>query len=340
MLNNYFNDVVRGNGRVILLEGPAGIGKSYIAEKFLRERKDMQILKSRCEQSTQYIPYNSFSQALKQYGTLNEIKRNELKRKIEDIVNNLYKENKMVFVDEIGYGGGYRLYTELSKRINGIYFTIREPKRKDAIWLTETRTNKESINPYNLEFEFLMYLQEFLSSKERRMVYIENLNYLIYTVGIERVVEFLYTLRSIAAGRHLVIISGKVEYLSQKERELISKLFDDKIIVEWNDKITPPVMILKDKFEGERILKLKDKGPVGKNEVYVSPHGIHPTRLDFEIFEKIVEAIDNGMDIAVECLGTILHYNEKRDVYIWLKAVRDYAAKRERKVYILEKPRF
>ncbi len=337
MLNNYFNDVVRGNGRVVLLEGPAGIGKSYLVEKFLRERKDVQILKSRCEQSMQYVPYNAISQALKQYGTLNEIKKNELKRKIENIAKDLYKENKMLFVDEIGYGGGYRLYKELSRRIRGIYFTIREPKRKDVIWLTETKTDKESINPYNLEFEFLMYLQEFLSSKERRLVYIENLNYLIYTVGIERVVEFLHTLRSIAADRHLVIVSGKVEYLSQKERDLIGKLFDDKIVVEWDDKITPPVIVLKDKVEGDGVLKLKDKGAAGENEVYVSPHGIHPTRLDFEIFEKIAEALDNGMDIVIECLNTILHYNDKRDVYIWLKAVRDYAAKRERKVYILEK---
>ncbi len=336
-LNMYLNDVKRGEGRVVLLEGPAGIGKSYLVEKFLEEIKDVQILKSRCEQSTQYVPYNAISQALENYGTLTEIKRNEWKRKIKETSKKLYRKSKIVFVDEIGYGGGYRLYKELSRRINGLYFTIRQPNRSDAVWLTETKTNKESINPYNLEFEFIMYLHEFLNSDERRLVYIENLNYLIYIAGIDRVVDFLHTLRSLAYNKHLIIISGKIEYLSEKERQSISNLFDEKLIIEWDDKITPPTVILTDKVSDKNVLRLTDRKSNDKNSVYISPQGIHPTRLDFEIFEKIAEAIDSGMDIAVECLNTIIHYNDKRRVYIWLKAVGDYARKNKKRVYLVEK---
>ena len=334
-LKMYLNEVKRGEGKVILLEGPAGIGKSYLIDKFLEDNKDVQILKTRCEQSTQYVPYNAISQALGSFGTLSEIKRNEWKRKIREISKKLYKENKMVFVDEIGYGGGYRLYKELSKRMKGLYFTIRQPSRSDAIWLTETKTDKESINPYNLEFEFVMYLHEFLNSSERKLVYIEDLNFLVYIAGIDRVVDFLHTLRSLASNRHLIIISGKIEYLSEKERHLLS-LFDEKILIEWEDKITPPTIILTDRLRGKNVLRLTNKKD-GGNTLYISPQGIHPTRLDFEIFEKIAEAIDNGMDIAIECLNTIVHYNDKRKVYIWLKAVRDYARKNGRRVYLVER---
>jgi len=334
-LNMYLNDVMRGEGKVVLLEGPAGIGKSYLIEKFVKESKDVQILQSRCEQSTQYVPYNAISQALGNFGTLIEIKRNEWKRKIRGISKKLYRESKMVFVDEIGYGGGYRLYKELSKKIKGLYFTIRQPSRSDAVWLTETKTDMETINPYNLEFEFAMYLHEFLNTDERRLVYIENLNFLVYITGIDRVVDFLHTLRSLVSDRHLIIISGKTEYLSEKEKRLISSLFDEKILIEWDDKITPPTIILTDKVEGKKVLRLKDKKD--EDSLHISPQGIHPTRLDFEIFEKIAEAIDNGLDVAIECLSTIVHYNDKRSVYIWLKAVRDYARKNGRRIYLVER---
>lgn len=333
-LQRYMEDLRNGRGKVILIEGPAGIGKTALVNKFLEGLEDVQILKSRGEPSSKYIPYRAFSQALEEYGNLQEIRRKEWKRRISEIAERIAKESKMVFVDEIGYGGGYRIYKELSARIKGAYFTIRNPRRKDAIWLTETQTEKESVSPYDIEFKLTPYIYDFLSEEGRRVVYIENLNYLIYMVGIDRVVDFLHALRSISQGRHIVLVSGKMEYLSDEEKKLIEDLFDEKVIVEWEDAITPPTVVLTDSIPDKKVFRLVDRKVNDENSLCVSPQGIHPTRLDFEIFEKISEAISKGMDVAIECLGTLVHYNDRRIVYVWLKAVSDYANKFGRKVYL------
>ncbi|AGB05425.1 tetratricopeptide repeat protein [Aciduliprofundum sp. MAR08-339] len=337
-LHRYMEEVREGRGKVILVEGPAGIGKTALIEEFLKGLKDVQILKSRGDPSSKYIPYMAFSQALEDYGSLQEIRKKEWKRRISEIVERIAGENRMVFVDEIGHGGGYRIYKELSMRIKGAYFTIRKPKRKDAIWLTETQTEKESVSPYDIEFKLTSHIYDFLSGEERKVVYIENLNYLIYMVGIDRVVDFLHTLRSISQNRHIVLVSGKMEYLTDEEKKLIVEIFDEKVIVEWEDVITPPVVVLTDSIPKEHVLRLVDRKVDGENTLYVSPHGIHPTRLDFEIFEKISEAIRGGLDVAIECLGTLVHYNDRRMVYVWLKAVSDYASKFGRRVYLMYFP--
>ncbi len=337
-LKRYLNDVRGGAGRVVLIEGPAGIGKTALVDEFLRDVSDVQVLKSRVEPSSSYIPYYAISQAFGEYGTLREIRRNEWKRMIAEIAERLAYETKMIFVDEIGYGGGYRIYKELSKRIKGEYFTIRKPWREDAIWLTETETDVPKINPYDLEFKLTSQILDFLQVNEKRAVYIENINYLIYLVGIDRVVDFLHTLRSIAQDTHIVIVSGKMEYLTENERKLIEGIFDEKLLVEWEDEIRPSTIVLVDSLPENHVFRVVDRRIKNEKMVYVSPQGTHPSRLDFEIFEKISEAIDSGMDVSIECLGTLIHYNDKRSVYIWLKALGDYASKNGRKIYILQKP--
>ncbi len=336
-LNMYLKEVKNGKGRVVLVEGPAGIGKTALIERFLKDLEDVEILKSRCESSSRYIPYNAFSKALMNYGSLVDIRRNELKRRIKAIARMLMEENKMVFVDEIGYGGGFKLYREIRKKIGGIYFTPRKPERDDGIWLTETKTEIKKVNPYNLEFEFLSEIHDFLQGDERRVVYIENLNYLVYIAGITRVLDFLQSVHSMAQGKHIIIISGKLEYLSEEERHLIMSTFDDKILVEWEERPSRPWLIFVDRLQKKNIFLLTNRKRKGKAHLYISPYGIHPTRLDFEIFEKITEAVKEGKDIVIECLDLLIHYNDKRRIYIWLKAVVDYAQKYRRRVYIVGK---
>ena len=336
-LHLYLKEVKDGKGRVILLEGPAGIGKTTLVDRFLKDLEDVEVLKSRCESSSRYIPYNSFSRALMNYGTLGDIRKNELKRRVKEVVDKLLEDNKMVFVDEIGYGGGFRLYGEIRKKVSGIYFSPRKPRRDDGIWLTETETEVKKIDPYNLEFEFLSEIHDFLKEDDRKVVYIENLNYLIYLVGITRVLDFLQSVHSMAQGKHIIIISGKLEYLSEEERHLIMSVFDDKILIEWDERPSRAWLIMVDKINKKNVFILTNKKRRGKAHLYISPYGIHPTRLDFEIFEKISEAVKEGRDIVIECLDLLIHYNDKRRIYIWLKAVVDYAQKYRRRVYIVGK---
>jgi len=280
-LNMYLRDVKGGKGRVILIEGPAGIGKTALLDRFLRDIEDFEILKSKCEPSTRYIPYHAFSKALMAYGSLGDIKRNELKRRILEIAEELLDESKMIFVDEIGQGGGFRLYKEIRKKVEGIYFTPRKPDRDDGIWLTETETEVKKVDPYNLEFKFLSEIHEFLKGNSRKVVYIEDLNYLIYIAGITRVLDFLQSVHSMAQGKHIVIISGKLEYLSEEERHLLMSVFDDKVLIEWEEKITRPWLIVADRIKKRNVFYLTNKRKRGKAHLYISPYGIHPSRLDF-----------------------------------------------------------
>ncbi|OYT58212.1 hypothetical protein B6U71_04890, partial [Euryarchaeota archaeon ex4484_178] len=336
-LNMYLKEVKGGKGRVVLIEGPAGIGKTALIEKFLEDVEDFEILKSKCEPSRRYIPYHVFSNALMIYGTLGDIRKNELRRKIKETAHMLREEGKMVFIDEIGRGGGFKLYQEISKKLRGIYFSPRMPLREDGIWLTETDTEVKKVDPYNLEFGFLSEIHDFLKSEEKRVVYIEDLNYLIYIAGITRVLDFLQSIHSMARGKHVVIVSGKLEYLSEEERHIIMSVFDDKILIEWEEKVLRPWLIMSDKIKRRNVFYLTNKKRKGKGYLYISPYGIHPTRLDFEIFEKITEAVKEGKDVVIECLDLLIHYNDRRRIYIWLKAVLDYAQKNRRRVYIIGK---
>lgn len=324
-------EIKRGRGKVILIEGSAGIGKTALLNEFEKEvKKDFEILKGKCTQDSKYVPYDLFSQALKNYGTLKNIKVEEEKRKIKDIAEDLIVRPKMVFIDEISGGGGYQLYRAIRKEIGGVYFSVNPPERKDGIWLTETKTEKRSAEPSNIEFSIVPLIYDVAKDNKMKVFYIDKINYLIYINGIDRVVEFLHTLYSFSSDKHIVLISGKTEYLTEEERSTLLSSFDEEISIEWEEKRKKNlVYLVNESKEGVVFTSKKGEGKYTVGRGYIEPH-----RIDFELFDRIADEIMRGNNIVLDCIPLLIHYNNIRKIYIWLKAVADFARKHNVKLYI------
>ena len=323
--------IKRGEGKVILVEGSAGIGKTSLLNEFEKKMKrDFEVLKGKCTQDSKYIPYDLFSQALRTYGTLKNIKVEEEKRKIKDIAEDLVVRPRMVFIDEISGGGGYQLYLAIRKEIGGLYFSVKAPERKDGIWLTETKTNKRSANPSNIEFSIVPVIYDIVKDNKMKVFYIDKINYLIYLNGIDRVVEFLHTLYSFSSDKHIVLVSGKTEYLTEEEKSSLLSSFDEEISIEWEEKRKKNLVYLVNESENGTVFTSKK----GEGKYIVGRGYIEPHRIDFELFDRIAEEIMSGNDIVLDCIPLLIHYNGIRKIYIWLKAVADFACKHNVKLYI------
>ncbi len=333
-----FERTKRGEGRVVLLEGPAGIGKSAITEKFKSEVSGVEILDSRATVDMKFSPYYLFKEALKDYGDLKSIKTEQERRKIKDISEDLVVRPRMVFVDEIENGAGYMIFQEMRKEIEGLCLTVRMPESKDGLWLTETKTEKKKVNPSNLEFEVIPQIYDFLEGDEEKVVYIDNINYLIYLNGIDRVVEFLHTLYSMSGGKHGVVISGRSEHLTEEEKSKLFSCFDEILSFEITKERKKPSLILVSSIEDVSARKkVVFSSKIGEGDYTIGEAPLNPHRLDFEIFETISREMENGNNVVLDCIPYLVHYNGIRKIYTWMKAVADFADKNNVKVYVVTK---
>ena len=326
-LRKMAEEIKKGRGEVILLEGPAGIGKGTLLEEFKKQiGEDYIILEGKCTRDSKYIPYDLFSRAFKDYGSLDSIKDIVEMRKIRDLADTLLKTPKMVLVNDVDGDGAYQLYREMRKKINGLYFTLNPPPDNGGIWLTETNTNRKHVSPTNMEFSIIPLLEDLKRRGEKMVFHIEGLNYLVYLNGIDRVTDFLQILHSISQEGHTVIASGKTEFLNDEETKQLSALFDEEITIrrkrETNEKLIKITNHCEDDvmFTGRR----------GKGDYTVGKGFLEPHRIDFELFDKIAWEISRGKNIVLDCLPLLIHYNGRRRIYTWLKAVADLA--REKKV--------
>ncbi|GEM_PF-1770418 len=337
-LRSSYERVRRGEGRVVLVEGPVGIGKTALVENFISGVEDAEILRARATSDTRFKPYYLFQEALKNYGDLKTIKEEQEHHKIEDLSQDLVVRPRMIFVDEIENGGGYALYREVRKEIDGIYLSIRMPDEPDGIWLTETSTTVKRVKPSSLEFDVIPAIYDILRGDGEKVIFIENVNYLIYLNGIDRVVDFLHTLYSATVSRHVVIVSGRSEHLTDEEKNKLFACFDDVLSLEFVRHRTNASMFLVPSLEdvdSSDAVILSSRRGVGKYTVGESP--LDPHRLDFEIFETISREMESGHDIVLDCLPYLIHYNGIRKVFVWLKAVADFADKLKRRVYVISK---
>ncbi|NPA75500.1 MAG: AAA family ATPase, partial [Euryarchaeota archaeon] len=327
-----------GEGMTALVEGAAGIGKTALINQFINQAKDAEILRGKCDVNSKYRPYSLFTQALGAYGDLHAIRKVEESRKINDIAQELIVSPKMVFIDEVESGAGYLLYRSLTEHMKGVYFSPRMPEEKDGIWLTETKTSLPHVDPNNLDFSVIPRIYDFMESEKSGCIFIDNINYLIYLNGIERVVDFLHAIYNMSEGTHTIVISGRTEHLTEEEKNSLLSCFDDIFsldienerkekrirIIDWlNPAEKPPGVV----FSSRR--------GVGKYHIGKAP--LTAERIDFEIFEAIASEIKKGNDVVLDCIYYLIHYHGLRKVYLWLKSVIDYADKNNVNVYIVAK---
>ncbi len=337
-LASHLERVRRGAGRVVLVEGPAGIGKSALVDRFLESAGDAEILKAKAKSDAKFQPYYLFQEALKSYGDLKSIKDKQEWRKIADIAQDLIVRPRMVMVDEIENGGGFALYRVIRSELDGVYFSVRMPREEDGIWITETRTDKRRVKPSSLEFDFTPAIYDFVREDGEKVVLIDDVNYLIYLNGIDRVVEFLHTIYSATSGRHVVIVSGRTEQLSDEEKNKLFSCFDEIISLEVARSVEESTFILVDAMEAvdsKNVVVFSSRKGAGDYVVGESP--LDPHRLDFEIFETVAKEIEKGHDVVLDCISYLVHYNGFRKVYTWLKSVADVADKNGARVYVVTK---
>ncbi len=328
------NLVKKGEGRVVLIEGPAGIGKTALIDKFLESILSFEVLRGECDVNSKYVAYSVFSRALKNYGDLKDIRNNVERRKALDYAQDLVVRPRMVMVDEIERGAGYFLYQNISSEIPGIFFTSRKPE-DGGIWLTETTTDMKSVNPNNLEFTLLPAVIDFLQKgNEGKAVYIDDLNYLIYLNGIDTVVNFLHALYSLVMDRNVIILSGKLEHLDEEEKNKIMNAFDEIVSFHLEERPEKPMSYLVDTSALENIKNAAVFSTKRGSQYVVGIGDLVASRLEFEIFETIKKEVESERDIVIDCLQYLIHHHGVRRIYIWLKAIVDYAVKFGRKIYI------
>ncbi len=324
----------KGEGRIILIEGPAGIGKTALIDKFLESVLSFEVLRGECTVDSKYIAYDLFSKALRNYGDLKEIRDKEEKRKARDYAQDLVVRPRMILVDEVEKGAGRFIYDNLRREMEGIYFTSRKPNN-DGIWLTETQTDLKSVSPINLEFTLLPAIVDFLKKNdEGKVVYIDDLNYLVYINGINAVIDFLHSLYSLVKDRHIIILSGKLEHLNEDEKNKIMNVFDEIVSFHIETHVEKPMSFLVDTGAMENIVNAAIFSTRRDLGYLVGEGDFTASRLEFELFETIKMEIEKGRDVVIDCLQYLIHHHGIRRIYIWLKAIIDYALKFGRKVYV------
>ena len=337
-LQALLNRVRAGDGKTTLMEGAAGIGKTALIDRFLNEAKNVEILRGKCNINSKYRPYSLFTNALTDYGDLQSIREIEEKRKIEDLSHDLMVRPRMLFVDEVGNGAGILIYQTLRKKMEGIYLSNKMPESSDGVWLTETKTEKRQANPNHLDFNVVPIIYDFMRVKNTRVIYIDNINYLIYLNSIDRVVEFLHTIYSLSESHHIIIISGKPEHLAEDEKNKLLACFDEIISLDINKEQGHENMYMVDSPEdvnSAHPIVFSSRTGVGKYTIGREP--MTPQRIDFEIFETVSMEIENGRDVVLDCLAYLIHYHGIRKIYLWVKAIADLACKNGVHVYIVTK---
>ena len=276
-------EVKKGSGRVVLIEGSAGMGKSALLDKF-KEEVDFEVIEGKATQDSKYIPYDLFSRAVKHFGTLQDIISREEMRKIRETAKTLISNSGIVFVDEIGWGGGYLLYREIRKRLKGIYFSTFPPE-EDGVWLTNISSKGKIAKSSSIEFSMLPLIYDFVKGDERKVVYIEDINYILYVNGLRETMELMSTLHTLSRKGHIVIISGKIEHLKDEEKNSIFGYVDDRITVEWKEKRKNNHLHIVGEFKDG----VKFSTRRGSGDYIVARGYLDPERIDFELFETIVD---------------------------------------------------
>ncbi len=333
-LNKYYDDAQSGKGRVVFLEGPAGIGKTALLNEFLKGVDNAEILISKGTPTNKYIPYSAISQAMSDYGGFMEARKRELENRIREFANRIKVHKGMVFVDEIGNGGAFRIYKALKGRNGGMYLSPRIPEGSDGYWLTTINTEINRVDPRNPDFEIYPLIHKFLNEDGKKVLFIENINYLVYIHGIDVIINLLSNIRR-TMGDSIVLVSGRTEYLSEEELKSLYSLFDERYLIEYEEEVKNPTVILQNDVPRGKVLAIStDEVKGARRTVIVGPRGMDPARLEFEIFDSVCKALNDGMDIYTKAFREFVIANGRRKMYEWFKSMKDCAILRGRRIYI------
>ncbi len=306
-------------GVFVIIEGPAGIGKTELVNEFSKSLQNFEVRRSRADPELQFTPFSLFTRAFEE-NRLEDIPRGYQVRTALELARELErKRGVMMLVDE---SSGF--YTcKIAKELNNVQ-CIASKHRGDFI-ITEI-DGENSVKPYEAESQLLDIMANHLI--KGGAVVIENLNYLIHILGLEKVLLFLRDAKNII-NEGLLIVWADLSALEGEESDKLKALFDEVHRFEFHGE-DGNTMVFTHSIPQNLVL-FSEKGDEGY--LVSESSDLRPTMLNFHLLEKVIEELKRN-DIALKCMRTLIDYNSPREVYIWLKYVRDVAMMRGHRVYV------
>ncbi len=330
ILQNIADDVRKGNPHVVIIEGSAGIGKTALLNEFKKNIEDFKIFESRATLTSQYKPYDVI---LNVFGArdIRRITERVEKEKIKEIARNLMKERKFVFVDEYANGGGLEIYKIMRRKMCGF---VVSPNLYGDVFVSEVEC-ENCVSPYSIDSQIEDEIYKFAKANKNSVIFIENINYFIYAVGIDKVMFFLHDLYS-SMKDNVVIVTGNLYSLSDAEKNKLLSVFDEYYSLEYHKEYGNAVYLIPslDEIDENNVAIFSDKR-LGIGEYIVSEGGeLRASMANFSLLYSIIENAKSKKNIVINCMRSLFDYNDFREVYIWLKKVADIVRIRGVKLYI------
>ncbi|MCX8173803.1 MAG: DUF835 domain-containing protein [Thermoplasmata archaeon] len=135
---------------------------------------------------------------------------------------------------------GFEAFRDVAGKMPGLCITTRHPSvvrtehnftKLPIIWISEITTKENAIEPTKLEFEISYHIFAFLREEEKRVVYLDDVDYLIAINGFQTTYEFCKAVADEAAKRNSVFIFSLAENIySEKERSYFECIKTVRII--------------------------------------------------------------------------------------------------------------
>lgn len=146
--------------------------------------------------------------------------------------------NNLVLTSDIKWC--YEKFKELmSKGAKGLCISTTQPaklrirykvREASLYWLTDSSSEKDTLNPRRIEFEVTKTLLEFMKTNKGGVMFIDGLEYLIMENGFERVTRFIKKIGDSASkGEHTLIILLNPSALAPDPLTIMKKNFDEVI---------------------------------------------------------------------------------------------------------------
>ena len=313
-------DVVRhGENSFIIIEGSAGIGKTSLLEKLKEELGDFQIYESRGDVGSQYIPYSLFTKAF-DVENIVDIPKKEEYRMAKKIGEKLKGKKAFALVDEPSGTFSRKILEEIGGGL------IISSLRNDGVFITELDV-ENGIKPYEIDSKILDKLVNYIREEKEPRVLIENINYLIYSLGLEKVLMFLRDIYS--ANRGTIIVSGDFRSCKEENFKKLSSLFTHVYRFRFSEKGEKNLIFTPTLPHGV-VLFSENKG----GDYWISESSeLRPSMPHFALLDKIMKELKER-DIGLDCMRSLIDYNSLEEIYVWLKYIGDVAMLHGRKVYV------
>ena len=316
------DEVRKGKGRFLILEGPAGMGKSTLVEQFLKRLHDFRVFMARGRVEERYIPYSIFRSAFN-IEHLADIQQEYNISLAKDIAEKITtQKRRFVFIDE-PRGIFSR---EIFKNLGG--GLIVSPNWREGIFITEMDI-ADGAKPYEMESRVLDAIQEYMKKHVKSVILIENINYLIYSLGIDRI-EFVLRDLSTSMEDGILLVSGDLESLSDIEIKRLTAMFQNTYNFMDVSSAKEPVITLTISKPSEAVV-FSDLVDADYRVSEASP--LRPSLLHFHLLEVILSELKQR-DVYIHCLRSLIDYNDLKTVYLWIKYLRDAAILSGTKIYL------